>query len=80
MSDKREKIKEAIALLLEAVNELPAEKKDLLTLKEASGRYGFSKQHLLRLAKSGVIKLHRLSPRKLYVSEAELEAVIKRNE
>jgi hypothetical protein len=74
----KDKIKTAIAILLEAVNE-PDEKKDLLTLNDAVAEFNISKSHLLRLGYEGKVKMHRLSPRKLFVSRAEIEAVIMGN-
>ncbi len=71
-----EKIKEAISLLIEAVNE-PLAKKDLLTLQEAVEEFHISKSHLLRLGYEGKIQMRRLTPRKLFVSRSELEAIIK---
>jgi len=68
-----EKVKKAISLLIEEVNE----PKDLLTLKEAMAYFNFSKSHLFRLEAKGKLKIHRLSARKLYVSKSLLEAVIK---
>lgn len=81
-----EKLKLIADLVQDALKEAKAQTKgteaengDLLTLGEAATLAKVSKTQLMRWAEAGKIQVFRISPRKLYVSRAELEAAIRNN-
>lgn len=67
----------AIRSLIDEVLEEVDNQVDLIPLDEAAKRLNVSKMHINRMEKQGMLKIHRLSPRKLYVSWMEVEQAIK---
>lgn len=77
-------LKQGMNLFDEAIKKLqamegkpPSELDDLMPYQEAMKRVGISRSTLYKMEKEGAITIHRMSPRKLYVSISELVQAIK---
>lgn len=83
-SNDTSKFEKAMGLLKEVFEEAQnshenrkAPQSDLIPYKDALERFSISRSTLYRWERDGLVKVHRLSRRKLYVSVSQIESVIK---
>ena len=81
MNDEiKDQISKGLQLIAEAVeksNREVEQSTDLIPFREAMEKFRVSRNTMYRLERDGTIKVHRVTPRKLFVSLSQMEEAFK---